>query len=57
MTRIGEDVKTLAYDMTSFRLLTEVSVSPTFLGWVFGFVGKVHILAPESVKEQYKQMI
>ena len=31
--------------------------SPTFLGWVFGFNGKVQILAPESVKEQYRQMI
>ena len=55
--RFGEDVKTLAYDMTSFRLITEVSASPTFFGWVFGFGGKVQILAPESVKEQYKQMI
>ena len=26
-------------------------------GWVFGFNGKVQILAPESVKEQYRQMI
>ena len=55
--RFGEDVKTLAYDMTSFRVLTDVSVSPTFFGWVFGFGGKVQILGPESVKEQYKQMI
>ena len=36
---------------------TEVSASPTFFGWVFGFNGKVQILAPESVKEQYRQMI
>ena len=43
--------------MTSFRVQTEVSASPTFFGWVFGFNGKVQILAPESVKEQYKQMI
>ena len=35
----------------------EVSASPTFFGWVFGFNGKVQILAPESVKEQYRQMI
>ena len=28
-----------------------------FFGWVFGFNGKVQILAPESVKEQYRQMI
>ncbi len=31
--------------------------SPTFFGWVFGFNGKVQILAPEIVKEQYRQMI
>ena len=55
--RFGEDVTTLAYDMTSFRVQTEVSASPTFFGWVFGFNGKVQILAPESVKEQYRQMI
>lgn len=55
--RFGEDVKTLAYDMTSFRLVTEVSASQTFFGWVFGFGGKVQILAPEDVKEQYRQMI
>lgn len=55
--RFGEDVTTLAYDMTSFRLITKVSAGPTFFGWVFGFGGKVQILGPESVKEQYKQMI
>ena len=55
--RFGEDVTTLAYDMTSFRVQTEVSASPTFFGWVFGFGGKVQILSPESVKEQYRQMI
>ena len=55
--RFGENVTTLAYDMTSFRLQTEVSASPTFFGWVFGFGGKVQILAPENIKEQYRQMI
>ncbi len=55
--RFGEDVTILAYDMTSFRIQTEVSASPTFFGWVFGFNGKVQILAPESLKEQYKQML
>lgn len=55
--RFGENVKTLAYDMTSFRLITEISVSPTFFGWVFGFDGKVKILGPKNVKEQYYKMI
>ena len=43
--------------MTSFRLITEVSASPTFYGWVFGFGGKVQILAPQEVKEEYYRMI
>ena len=55
--RFGEDVTTLAYDMTSFRLITEVSASQTFFGWVFGFGGKVQILAPAEVKEQYRQLM
>lgn len=55
--RFGEDVEILAYDAMSFRVVTEVSVSPTFFGWVFGFDGKMQILAPERVKEQYRQMI
>lgn len=53
----GENVTTLAYDMTSFIVQTEASASPNFFGWVFGFNSKVQILAPESVKEQYRQMI
>ena len=55
--RFGEDVTTLAYDMTSFRVKTEVAVSPTFFGWVFGFGGKVQILGPEKLKEEYRQML
>ena len=55
--RFGEDVTTLAYDMASFRVQTEVSASPAFFSWVFGFNGKVQVLAPESVKEQSRQMI
>ena len=42
--RFGDDVTTLAYDMESFRIKITVSVSPTFFGCVFGFVGKVQIL-------------
>lgn len=30
--RFGEDVTTLAYDMTSFKVQTEVSASPAFFG-------------------------
>ena len=55
--KFGEEVTTLAYDMTSFRVITEVAVSPTFFGWVFGFGGKIEILGPTEVKEEYKNRI
>ena len=55
--RFGEDVTVLAYDMNSFRLKTEVSVSPTFYGWVFGFGGKIQILEPKRIKDEYAMMI
>ena len=55
--RFGEDITTLVYDENSFKVTVGVSTSPTFFGWIFGFGGKVQILAPESVKGQYRQMI
>lgn len=55
--RFGEDITTLVYDENSFKVTVEVSTSPTFFGWIFGFGGKVQILSPESVKEEYRQMI
>lgn len=52
--RFDEDVKTESYNDTAFKLTTEVSASPTFFGWIFGFVGKVQIFALQEVKKQYK---
>ena len=42
--RFGEDVTTLAYDMTSFRVQTEVSASPTFLVGCFALVARYKYL-------------
>lgn len=55
--RFGEDVTTLAYDMESFKVIVDVEVSPTFYGWLFGFDGKVEILNPKIIKNEYNQMI
>lgn len=55
--KFGEEVTTLAYDMKSFRVITEVAISPTFFGWVFGFEGKIEILGPKEVKDEYKERI
>lgn len=55
--KFGEDVTVLAYDMTSFRLIVDVSVSPTFYGWLFGFCGKIQILGPEHIKQEYVRLV
>lgn len=55
--RFGEDVHATAYDMTSFRAIVDVELSPTFYSWVFAFSGKVQILTPEHAKEQYIKML
>lgn len=57
MDRFGEDVFTTAYSITEFKATVEVSASPTFYGWLFGFGGKIQILSPESIKESYKELV
>ena len=55
--RFGEDVTTLAYDMESFRVVVDVEASPTFYGWVFGFGGRIEILGPANIKQEFEQMV
>ena len=53
----GEDVRTTEYSSTEFIAKTEISASPTFFGWVFGFAGKIQIVSPRSLKKQYRDMV
>lgn len=55
--RFGEDVVTCSHNQNSFRALVNVAVSNVFYSWVFGFGGKVKILHPAEVKEQYSNML
>ena len=55
--RFGEDISTKPYSMTQFKATVEVSATPTFYGWVFGFGGKIGILNPKTVKEAYKEQV
>ena len=54
--RFGKDVQTSIIDEKHFKVTAEVSVSPTFYGWVFQFAGKLRILSPDKVKRKYKRM-
>lgn len=55
--RFGEDVQTTAYDMTSFRTIVDVELSPTFYSWIFTFGGKIQILTPDYAKKEYHKML
>jgi predicted DNA-binding transcriptional regulator YafY len=54
--RFGVEVKTEINDAEHFTAVAEVSVSPTFYGWVFSFGGKIRITAPEGAVNTYKAM-
>lgn len=55
--RFGPDVHTYAGDLQNFRVIEEVAIGTVFFNWIFGFAGKVKIKGPESVKQQYREMV
>ncbi|MDD4493458.1 MAG: WYL domain-containing protein [Eubacteriales bacterium] len=55
--QFGEKVKTAIADDDHFIAEVEVSVSPTFFGWIVGFGGKVEIVTPECVLEKYTRTL
>lgn len=55
--QFGPDVRTYAGDLQNFRVIEEVAIGKVFFNWIFGFEGKVRIKGPESVREQYRQMV
>ena len=55
--KFGKDVKVLANDMKSFRVVVNTAVGSVFYSWIFGFAGKVSIKSPEDVKDGYKQLV
>lgn len=55
--RFGEDISTKPYSISEFKATVEVSASPTFYGWVFGFGGKIEILSPNNIREAYKEQV
>ncbi|NCC55930.1 MAG: WYL domain-containing protein, partial [Erysipelotrichia bacterium] len=54
--KFGKDVNTVAIDKNTFMATVMVSTSPTFYGWVFGFVGQMQIVSPDCVKDEYKRL-
>ena len=55
--RFGEEVETWVSDEEHFRVRAQVADSPTFYSWVFGFVGDIRIVEPDSAVKRYRQML
>lgn len=55
--KFGEDVFVAKADDEHFKVVANVSTSPTFFAWVFTFGGRIKITAPESVRGKFNEMI
>lgn len=55
--RFGENVKTYANNMNTFRVEVEIATNHIFYSWIFGFCGRVKIKSPEKVRIEYTQMV
>lgn len=53
----GVDVDTTSVGEDHFEAKVSVCTSPTFYSWVFGFNGSIKITAPESVINNYGNML
>ena len=55
--RFGDAVELKRKNKDSFYVKVPVCLSKTFYGWVFQFVGKMNIVAPEYVREAYARYL
>ena len=54
--QFGSDIMMVPQGDGTFTLSVPVDVSPVFFAWVFSFAGRVRILGPEDVVEQYRAL-
>ena len=57
LDHFGSKVKPKQIDKDHFAFSVEVSVSPTFFAWVFEFGGKIKIVNPQSVIDEYYELL
>ena len=57
MDHFGDKAKVKLVDDTHFLLTAEVSLSPTFFGWVFQFGGLIRFKSPSKAVDDFEKMI
>ena len=55
--KFGEDLQIQRVDEDSCSARVTVQVSPTFLGWVFQFQGKLRVTEPAALIEKYNALL
>lgn len=55
--RFGEDVCVQIVDREHFKVVATVALSNNFYGWVFASGGKMRILGPEKVVDQFNNIL
>jgi hypothetical protein len=55
--KFGHEIPINKNESEWFTILVKVEVSQSFFGWVFQFNGAVKILSPQSVEEQFVEML
>lgn len=55
--RFGETVSTKKLDSAHFSAEVEVFVSSTFFSWVFTYAGKMKIISPKEVSDEYNERL
>lgn len=55
--RFGIDCNSQTDGETHFTVTTEIAISPTFYGWLFQFAGKMEVVAPRAVAEEYRETL
>ena len=55
--RFGTGVKVVVNRETEFLIEVEIAVNHVFFSWVFGFGGKVKIIAPDLIMNEYKRFV
>ena len=57
LDRFGQEVTIVPADEGHFRVRVLAAVSPQFFGWVTGIGDKMRIVAPEHVRETYREYL
>lgn len=55
--RFGTDIPVVKEDEEHFVCRVKVAVSPHFLAWLVGFGDKAKLLSPQSVVEEFRQLV